>query len=298
MSNVLNREFMSGGRQAFQHYLRTGQRFTSAEWEHRAERKFNPNHDPEDGRFAFALLGSGSSDAIIASGSERPKAASEAKPKPDPSMVQHRAASTPPIAIKTVVKGSGEKADEFASALKEAMETNGIEQPEQQAAFLAQVAVESRNLQATEENLNYSAERLVQVWPNRFPSVESAKPYAGNPAALANKVYANRMGNGDEASGDGYQYRGRGLMQITGRANYRALGYEENPDALALPKAAAASVAAFWRNSGLHKLTRIELSRRQFDAISRRVNGGNHGSGERWAAYQRALAILRPRKRV
>ena len=189
-----------------------------------------------------------------------------------------------------------DKAESYASALSKAMDDNDIVEPEQRAAFLTQIAIESNDLRSTEENLSYSAGRIVAVWSSRFKNVDDAKPYARNPIALANKVYANRIGNGDEASGDGYRFRGRGLMQVTGRANYRALGYEANPDALATPEVAAGSAASFWRTNGLHTATRVELSRSQFDAISRRVNGGTHGINERWAAYRRALAILKPRK--
>lgn len=86
------------------------------------------------------------------------------------------------------------------------------------------------SLKPIAENLNYTASRLMQVWPSRFPTLESAKPYARNPQKLANKVYAGRIGNGPESSGDGWRYRGRGLVQITGRANYRKFGLEQTPD--------------------------------------------------------------------
>src|SRR5258706_10657065 len=90
------------------------------------------------------------------------------------------------------------------------------------AAFLAQIVHESGNLQNLEENLRYSAKRLREVWPKRFPDGATAEAYAGNAEKLANRVYAGRLGNGDEASGDGWKYRGRGLIQLTGRSNYAA----------------------------------------------------------------------------
>lgn len=94
------------------------------------------------------------------------------------------------------------------------------------------------SLKPVSENLNYTASRIVQVWPTRFANVADAKPYARNPQKLANKVYANRNGNGPESSGDGWRYRGRGPVQLTGRANYRKFGLENNPDkALDLPTA-------------------------------------------------------------
>jgi predicted chitinase len=135
---------------------------------------------------------------------------------------------------------------------------------------------------------------MTEVWPRRFPTLESAAPYARNPEALANNVYASRLGNGDASTGDGYLYRGRGLMQVTGRDNYRALGFENNPEALAEPATAASTAAQWWANHNLPGRSTSELNRSNFDAISQTVNGGNHGSDARWNAYQRALTALRP----
>ena len=168
------------------------------------------------------------------------------------------------------------------------MQANGIDSNERRAAFLAQISVESGDLQNTRENLNYSAERLHQVWPKRFPTIASAQPYAHNPEALGNHVYANRLGNGDEASGDGYRYRGRGLMQTTGRDNYRAAGFENRPDDLADPTTAANSAAQFWSTNGLNPRTATVLPRGAFNDITQTVNGGQNGSDARWAAYGRA----------
>jgi len=135
------------------------------------------------------------------------------------------------------------------------MAANGITTPEQRAAFLAQVAVESNQLQTTTENLNYTtAQRLQQVFGRtHFPSPDAAAPFLRNPEALANRVYANRNGNGDEASGDGY--RGRGLMQTTGRENYRAAGHENDPETLEAPQGAADAAAQFWASHGLNGQT-------------------------------------------
>lgn len=174
------------------------------------------------------------------------------------------------------------------------MRTYGIDTNERRAAFLAQISVESGQLHNVEENLNYSAPRLRVVWPRRFRTDPVANDFAHNPEALGNSVYANRLGNGDAASGDGYRYRGRGLMQTTGRDNYRAAGFENNPEALADPITAAASAARFWSSNGLNGRTTTVLSREQFNGITRTVNGGDNGSDERWAAYQRALKALQP----
>ncbi len=184
------------------------------------------------------------------------------------------------------------QAGTFAGPLNTAMAANGIDTPERRAAFLAQISVESGDLRNTEENLNYSAERLHAVWPRRFPTVASAQPYAHNPEALGNHVYANRLGNGDEASGDGYRYRGRGLMQVTGRSNYRAAGFEAAPESLAQPNTASDTAARFWSTNGLNPRSATVLQRGAFDGITQTVNGGLNGSAERWSAYGRAVTTL------
>lgn len=195
--------------------------------------------------------------------------------------------------LRAIMPGAATNADTYVDALNTAMAAHGIDTMPRQAAFLAQIAVESGNLRATVENLNYSAERLMVVWPSRFPTLEAATPYARNPEALANNVYANRLGNGNPATGDGYRFRGRGLMQVTGRANYRAVGHESDPESLAEPATAADTAAAFWENNSLNDATTTELARAAFNRVSRTVNGGDHGSQDRWDAYQRALTALR-----
>ena len=101
-------------------------------------------------------------------------------------------------------------------------------------------------------------------------------------------MYARKIDNGNEASGDGFRYRGRGLIQVTGRANYRASGFEDNPDAMAEPQNAADSAAAWWKNN-MDGRTTVLLNRTQFDAVTRIVNTGERDAQKRWEAYQRAL---------
>ena len=180
----------------------------------------------------------------------------------------------------------------FVGPLNIAMRANGIDTIEKKAAFLAQISVESSDLRETVENLDYSAERLHEVWPKRFPTIASAKPYAHDPEALGNRIYANRLGNGDEASGNGYRFRGRGLIQTTGRSNYRATGYENKPEDLAKPNAAADSSARFWSSNGLNLRSATILGRSGFDSITITVNGGLNGSDRRWSAYGRAINVL------
>ena len=191
--------------------------------------------------------------------------------------------------IRMIMPGAGAKADTFVDGLNAAMTKHGIASDEQMAAFLAQISVESGDLNRTEENLNYSAARLMVVWPKRFPTMKAATPYANNPEALGNHVYAGRLGNGNEASGDGYLFRGRGLMQTTGRSNYRAVAHEMDPASLADPAVASETAAAFWETNGLNASTAAVLDRKAFDAVTQTVNGGQNGAAERWAAYLRAL---------
>jgi putative chitinase len=169
------------------------------------------------------------------------------------------------------------------------------------AAFLAQIAHESGQLTRLSENLNYSAKRLLQVWSGRFPTLEKALVYERNPEKLACFVYARRLGNGDEASGDGWRYRGRGLIQLTGRGNYRAaaqgigLPLEEQPELLVQPGPAALSAAWFWKSHGLNELAddrNDDNDTEDFRTITRRINGGIVGLKERIALWEKAKAVL------
>ena len=158
---------------------------------------------------------------------------------------------------------------------------------------------ESFDFTRMEENLNYSAERLCQVWPRRFPNLESARPFARNPERLAERVYGGRMGNGPEGSGDGWRYRGRGLIQITGRSMYARCGIglaqplEDNPDMLLNPELAALSAGWFFADSGCLPLADAN----DFDGVTRRVNGGTIGMPERVAALRKCRLVLSRRVR-
>ncbi len=195
--------------------------------------------------------------------------------------------------LRAIMPHAGAAADRFAEPLNQAMAAHGINTPEQRAAFLAQVSIESNHLRSTTEHLNYTtAQRLQWVWPQRFPTQASTAPYLNNPEALANHVYAGRNGNGDEASGDGYRYRGRGLMQTTGRDNYRSAGFENNPEALEDTQTAANTAAAYWESHGLNGPTTGALDRAQFGNVARTVNIHDPNAQARWDAYQRALRAL------
>ncbi|WP_267355556.1 MULTISPECIES: peptidoglycan-binding protein [unclassified Methylobacterium] len=155
------------------------------------------------------------------------------------------------------------------------------------AHFVAQIATESGGMTRLEESLFYTAERLCQVWPKRFPTLASAKPYAGNPKALAEKVYGGRMGN--VQPGDGWRYRGGGLLQNTGRANYRAAGFEADPDRLRTPAGAISAALTFWTDNDCNALADAD----DIEALRRRVNGGAIGLSECKAYLAKAKAALR-----
>lgn len=181
------------------------------------------------------------------------------------------------------------KAEEWIDAINTTFETFGIDTPEQQASFLGQCGHESAGFTALVENLNYKAESLCKVWPKRFPSLEVAQPYHRNPEAIANKVYSSRMGNGDEESGDGFNFRGRGLIQLTGRDNYKACGLdlgvdlESDPDLVSTPMYAALSAGWFWHKNKLNNIAEDIV------AVTKKINGGTHGLDDRVARTARAL---------
>lgn len=194
--------------------------------------------------------------------------------------------------------------DAWAVALLPAMERYSIiDDPNDVAAFLAQLAVESLELNRVQENLHYRGERLMAVWPKRFPTLAIANDYASNPEKLANFVYANRMGNGSPESGDGYRFRGRGPIQLTGKTNYIVTG-----DALGLPlfkkpqlvveKPVGALVAArYWNVNKLSLLSEDlpdDNDNADFVTITRRINGGEHGLAQRrqyHAAFRAQLGL-------
>lgn len=193
-------------------------------------------------------------------------------------------------------------AEQWLMPLNAAMARFEINTPTRMAAFLAQLAHESTETTHLTEGLFYSRpERLCAVWPKRFPTTTAALPYIKNPEKLANFVYASRGGNGDEASGDGWRYRGRGLFQLTFRDNYRLAGLALNlpladdPDIVATPEVAALTAAHYWQRLGLNALADHQPGdddMQDFVQISVRINGGRVGLTERkryWAIAQETL---------
>lgn len=160
--------------------------------------------------------------------------------------------------------------------------------------FLAQIGTESGGLCSITEDLYYSASRLRAVWPREFPSVKFAEQYAGNPEKLADYIYANRLGNGDVASGDGWRYRGRGLFQLTGRYNYSHFGkiidmnLSENPDQAADPVTALKIAVKYWQAENMNALS----DQHNIKKITRLINGGYIGLPTREAYCKKAESIF------
>jgi putative chitinase len=163
-----------------------------------------------------------------------------------------------------------------------------------QAAFIAQCAHESGSFCRVTENLNYSPEGLTKIFPKYFPTIESTKNYARLPEKIANKVYANRMGNGPETSGDGWKYRGRGLIQLTGKFNYLKCGPSLGLDLTASPEyletvaGAVKSAYWFWNTNGLNAFA----DKDDIKGMTKKINGGYIGLEERQHLYDVAKKVL------
>jgi len=162
------------------------------------------------------------------------------------------------------------------------------------AAFIAQTAHESGNYVFLKENLNYKAASLRKVFPKYFPTDELAAEYANKGEKIANRVYANRMGNGDEASGDGYRYCGRGLIQLTGKSNYQAFAesietpVEEVSDYLGTFEGAVQSACWFWESNNLNQWA----DKGDILTLTKRINGGTIGLEDRIKHYNHALHVF------
>jgi putative chitinase len=173
----------------------------------------------------------------------------------------------------------------------------GITTPLRLAHFLAQCGHESGGFRATQENLNYSAKGLCGIFRKYFPSVTVALKYERKPEKIANRVYANRMGNGNEASGEGWKYRGRGYIQLTGKENYKAFDatvpedITSNPDLVAT-KYALASAAFFFKKNGLWAICDRGADMATVTAVTKRVNGGTIGLADRQKHFNEFYHLL------
>ncbi|PYV49609.1 MAG: hypothetical protein DMG92_10435 [Acidobacteria bacterium] len=191
---------------------------------------------------------------------------------------------------------AGKVPDAVIAQIPEAAATFAITTNLRLAHFLAQCALESTNFTAVVENLNYSAQRLLQVFPKYFRNVD-VNVYARNPRRIGNRVYANRMGNGDEASGDGYEFRGRGYIQLTGKNNYQAFSGFIGEDCVANPDLVAttyplASAAFFFNANNIWAICDRGADDATVTAVTKRVNGGTQGLAERIQNFKKFIQAL------
>lgn len=183
---------------------------------------------------------------------------------------------------------------ELAPIFNDTFQRWGINTIRQQAGFIGQCGHESGNFKVLEENLNYAADRLCKIWPKRFPTLADAQPYHRNPRKIANKVYANRMGNRDEASDDGWRFRGSGWVQLTGHDNFfhfsKAMGedFVMQPDLVRTPQYAAHSAGWFWSTHDCNRLSEAG----DWTGLTKKINGGTIGLEDRVKHITHAMAVL------
>jgi putative chitinase len=184
--------------------------------------------------------------------------------------------------------------DHWYEALALCLPDYDINTPQRVAAFIAQCAHESGGFKFLKENLNYKAASLTKVWPRYFPNMEVAQQYANKQEMIANRAYGGRMGNGPEASGDGWKFCGRGLIQLTGRSNYQAFAdsietdVEEIPAYLGTFEGAVQSACWFWESNKLNQWADAG----DILTLTKRINGGTLGLEDRKKHYEHALHIL------
>ena len=184
--------------------------------------------------------------------------------------------------------------DHWYEALEQLLDDYEINTPQRVAAFVAQCAHESGNFVFIKENLNYKAASLMKTFGKYFPTADIAAQYANRPERIANRVYASRMGNGDEASGDGYRYCGRGLIQLTGRDNYTFFAgsldipVEEAAEYLATFEGAVQSACWFWETNNLNRYA----DSGDIKGLTRAINGGYIGLEDRISHYEHALHVM------
>ena len=196
----------------------------------------------------------------------------------------------------THLMSKNKEVSDWYKAMSETLPKFGIDTELRVAGFLAQCIHESAGFTILQENLNYSADGLGKIFPRYFANV-NANDYARQPEKIANRVYGGRMGNGDEASGDGYKFRGRGPIQLTGKDNYTHCSQDvygddrlvKDPDLVTKDKCAALSTACwFWKKNGLNEIA----DRGDVVAMTKRVNGGTIGLDDRKKHYEEAMAVF------
>jgi len=195
-------------------------------------------------------------------------------------------------------KLKGHVPDAVIAQIPSVMSTFKIDTALRLSHFLAQCGHESAGFKAVQENLNYGAKGLLGIFKKYFPTEAKALQYERKPEKIANLVYGSRMGNGDEASGDGYKFRGRGYIQLTGKSNYTAFGKAINEDIAANPDLVATkypllSAAWFWSGNSLNALADKGADDASVTAITKRVNGGTIGLPDRIKHFKKYYALLK-----
>jgi len=184
--------------------------------------------------------------------------------------------------------------DYWYNALNEILPVYEIHTPERVAAFVAQCAHESGGFKFLKENLNYRAESLLKTFPKYFKTLDEARAYEKKPEKIANRVYSNRMGNGDESTGDGFRYLGRGLIQLTGKNNYTLFAaaidtpLEQIPEYLQTFEGAVQSACWFWEQNNLNQWA----DKKDIMTLTKRINGGTIGLEDRIKHYNHALHLF------
>jgi len=190
--------------------------------------------------------------------------------------------------------GNNSNLDGWYEALSSVLPKYEIDSPQRVSAFIAQCTHESGGFKRLKENLNYKWESLRKVFPKYFPTDELAQEYAHKPEQIANRVYGGRMGNGDESSGDGFRYCGRGLIQLTGRNNYTkfaesiGIAVEEVPALLETFEGAVKSACWFWKTNNLNQYADAG----DILTMTKRINGGTIGLEDRIKHYNHALEVF------
>jgi putative chitinase len=246
----------------------------------------------KNGLTADGIVGAGTWGKIMGNGAT-PTPVAPVVPTPQP------VASTPApqVAALKLDKLKGHVPQVVIDSIPEVASKFGINTPLRVAHFLAQCGHESGGFRLTQENLNYSAKGLNGIFRKYFPTEASAASYARNPQKIANKVYGNRMGNGPESSGEGFKFRGRGYIQLTGKENYTAFGKSigvdipSNPDSVASTYALA-SAAWFFSKNGLHRIADEGASDAVVTRITKRVNGGTIGLADRIKHFKEYYKLL------
>lgn len=251
----------------------------------------------EDAVKAFQLKNGLTADGIVGNGTWNKLMGITPSVTPTPQPVVSTPVPSVSVGGLKLDKLKGHVPQVVIDSIPEVASKFGINTPLRIAHFLAQCGHESGGFKVTSENLNYSAKGLRGIFKKYFPTDAIANAYQRQPQKIANKVYANRMANGSEASGDGYKFRGRGYIQLTGKDNYTQFGKSigvdilSNPDSVA-SKYALASAAWFFSKNGLHKIADEGASDAVVTKVTKRVNGGTIGLADRIKHFKEYYHLL------